>query len=314
LTWKIDGREFECKPVEMLERQDQTLIRLGGSSQMKTTKNASETTALALKYQLLSENSNLFLVHVRSAEEKATSLPALQQIAQMQAAGQNGYGTLTHAIIKPLQILRTGSDNLSFAVPASQSSPAVWRGTRTSAAQKADSLTSGGMNDYEIPAFLRSDANPHGTPKLNSPISKKDLHLIGGMDGNERHAFSRKTDDSPPKKVVQEPVRLSLPPRGSDILRRFNTLAWKETNFSVIIESLSDLIADSSTERLLGELIAAGNTREIVWAVYLDWLIKEANGMFAMDRHAVRLLRHEMSKVSDQQKGVFGGSFLSGCR
>lgn len=310
LTWKIDGREFECKPVEMLERQDQTLIRLGGSSQMKTTKNTSESTALALKYQLLSENCNLFLVHVRSAEEKATSLPALQQIAQMQAAGQSGYGSaVAYAISKPLQVLRTGSDSLGFAVPSEHSSPAVWRGTRTAAAQKADSLSSGGMDDYEIPAFLRVQGTPHGVPTLNSPISKKDLRLIEGVDGDERPAFTRKTDDAAPKSVVKEPERLSLPHRGSDILRRFNTLAWKETNFSVVVDALSDLIAGSSTGRLLDELIAAGNNREMVWAVYLDWLIAEANGMFAMDRHAMRLLRHEMSGVSDQQKEMLVSKF-----
>jgi len=309
LTWKIYGREFECKPEGMLKRQDETLIRIGGASQMKTTKNASESTALALKYQLLSKNSNLFLVHVRSAEEKATSLPALQQIAQMQAAGQSGYGTLSNLISRPLQVLRSGSDSLSFAMPAPQSSPAMWRGTRTAAAQKADSLTSGGVDDYEIPAFLRAQAAPYRAPTLNSPLSKKDLRLIEGMDADERPAFSRKTDDSPPKKVVQEPVRLSLPPRGSDILRRFNTLAWKETDFSVVVDALSDLIAGSSTGRLLDELIAAGNTREMVWAVYLDWLIKEANGMFALDRHAVRLLRHEMSGVSDQQKEMLVSKF-----
>ena len=37
--------------------------------------------------------------------------------------------------------------------------PAVWRGTRTSAAQKVDALSSGGMDDYEIPAFLRKQAD-----------------------------------------------------------------------------------------------------------------------------------------------------------
>ncbi len=39
------------------------------------------------------------------------------------------------------------------------STPAVWRGTRTSAAQKVDALSSGGMDDYEIPAFLRKQAD-----------------------------------------------------------------------------------------------------------------------------------------------------------
>ena len=97
----------------------------------------------------------------------------------------------------PLQVLRTGTDNVpisnypplnanlgsrngvasaSAGTSASMGgtgmasgsgqtdygtmvTPAVWRGTRTSAAQKVDALSSGGMDDYEIPAFLRKQAD-----------------------------------------------------------------------------------------------------------------------------------------------------------
>jgi len=101
----------------------------------------------------------------------------------------------------PLQVLRTGTDNVPFNVPTlhnavgpagsqrgastasmanlgglggagsvgantapqadygNMSTPAVWRGNRTSAAQKVDALSSGGMDDYEIPAFLRKQAD-----------------------------------------------------------------------------------------------------------------------------------------------------------
>jgi len=94
-----------------------------------------------------------------------------------------------------LQVLRTGTDGIGFpttqannaspagvlaaassglaglaaglgvsaAVPQnnyeSLNSPAVWRGNRTSAAAKVDALSSGGMDDYEIPAFLRKQAD-----------------------------------------------------------------------------------------------------------------------------------------------------------
>jgi cell division protein FtsZ len=93
-----------------------------------------------------------------------------------------------------LQVLRTGTDGLGFsttqannASPAgvlaaassglaglaaglgvgaaaqpnydAMNSPAVWRGNRTSAAAKVDALSSGGMDDYEIPAFLRKQAD-----------------------------------------------------------------------------------------------------------------------------------------------------------
>jgi len=84
----------------------------------------------------------------------------------------------------PLQVLRTGTDNVPFHVPTlntpvngsaagggaaigatqpdygSSTIPAVWRGRdRTTAAARVDALSSGGMDDYEIPAFLRKQAD-----------------------------------------------------------------------------------------------------------------------------------------------------------
>ena len=88
----------------------------------------------------------------------------------------------------PLQVLRTGTDNVPFHVPtlnqavapgalpgspvasaapvapqpdyATMATPSVWRHRdRTQAAAKVDALSSGGMDDYEIPAFLRKQAD-----------------------------------------------------------------------------------------------------------------------------------------------------------
>jgi cell division protein FtsZ len=88
----------------------------------------------------------------------------------------------------PLQVLRTGTDNVPFQVPTlnniaspsgaaaslggvgnsvgstqpdygSMVTPSVWRTNRTQAAAKVDALSSGGMDDYEIPAFLRKQAD-----------------------------------------------------------------------------------------------------------------------------------------------------------
>jgi len=81
-----------------------------------------------------------------------------------------------------LQVLRTGTDNLpvlnmavgtaaqSFSsnvqpMPTTQHDygnmavPSVWRTNRTQAAAKVDALTLGGMDDFEIPAFLRKQAD-----------------------------------------------------------------------------------------------------------------------------------------------------------
>jgi cell division protein FtsZ len=93
-----------------------------------------------------------------------------------------------------LQVLRTGTDGVGMPVQANNASPAgvlaaasaglsglaaglgvgsaptqpdynsmavpsVWRTNRTQAAAKVDALSSGGMDDYEIPAFLRKQAD-----------------------------------------------------------------------------------------------------------------------------------------------------------
>ena len=86
----------------------------------------------------------------------------------------------------PLQVLRTGTDNAPINVPTVNNAvggpgaivtremlasgaqqpdygglavPSVWRTNRTQAAAKVDALSSGGMDDFEIPAFLRKQAD-----------------------------------------------------------------------------------------------------------------------------------------------------------
>ncbi len=81
-----------------------------------------------------------------------------------------------------LQGLRTGTDNVPFNVAtlnsmanmassgaaspglakldyANMAVPSVWRNNRTTAAAKVDALSSGGMDDLDIPAFLRKQAD-----------------------------------------------------------------------------------------------------------------------------------------------------------
>jgi cell division protein FtsZ len=57
--------------------------------------------------------------------------------------------------------MASGSATGSQPDYAGMSTPSVWRrpGDRTSAAAKVDALSSGGMDDYEIPAFLRKQAD-----------------------------------------------------------------------------------------------------------------------------------------------------------
>jgi cell division protein FtsZ len=91
-------------------------------------------------------------------------------------------GLSKRRVAAPLQVVvqRTGTDNVGFTLPTtgmgsgaaaggtsiaqpdyeSLRGPAVWRTpNRTQASARVDALSSGGMDDYEIPAFLRKQAD-----------------------------------------------------------------------------------------------------------------------------------------------------------
>ncbi len=69
------------------------------------------------------------------------------------------------------QQLRTGTDNLPILNSpvatagaqqpdyGSMATPSVWRSARTPAAAKVEALSSNGMDEIEIPAFLRKQAD-----------------------------------------------------------------------------------------------------------------------------------------------------------
>ena len=76
----------------------------------------------------------------------------------------------------PLQVLRTGTDNAPFLMggqeaaaspmgataalgAAGMNTPAIWRSNRTHAAARVDGMANAGMDDIEIPAFLRKQAD-----------------------------------------------------------------------------------------------------------------------------------------------------------
>jgi hypothetical protein len=56
---------------------------------------------LALRHQLVTDGTNLFLVHRRVGDDKATDLPALQKITSMLAAGWGGTGSV-HDVLPAL--------------------------------------------------------------------------------------------------------------------------------------------------------------------------------------------------------------------
>jgi hypothetical protein len=70
------------------------LTRMVGAKRVRDAATTEAAGQLAVKYQLVTEHTNLFMVIQRAADEKALGLPAPHQIEQMVAAGWHGMGSV----------------------------------------------------------------------------------------------------------------------------------------------------------------------------------------------------------------------------
>ena len=78
-------------------------------------------------------------VQLRTGTDNLPILNQVAQVGQVGQGGQNGQG-------------RAGDYS-------GLSTPSVWRSARTQAAAKVEALSSNGMDEIEIPAFLRKQAD-----------------------------------------------------------------------------------------------------------------------------------------------------------
>jgi len=76
-----------------------TLTRIVGAKLLRDAADTEAASQIAIKYQLVTEHSNLFMVVQRDSDDKALGLPEPHQIQQMVAAGWHGLGS-----VRPVQI------------------------------------------------------------------------------------------------------------------------------------------------------------------------------------------------------------------
>jgi Ca-activated chloride channel homolog len=171
LWGRIDGQESEVllaeAPLTLTASSTNITARLTAHTRCQElqtqrmsigdTASLSNSQDLAVTYKLVTDETNFILVHERSEEEKAQEMPDAYKVPQMLAAGWGGSGSVVGA--------RLGSHRVRLSVSQSQpvygslSTPSVWRTNRTQASVRVDALSNGGMDDYEIPAFLRKQAD-----------------------------------------------------------------------------------------------------------------------------------------------------------
>lgn len=147
-----DPEEIACAQFGAVVEPGDTLSRLAASLRLQSLKSdeqAGEARQLAVAYQLVTDQTNFFLVHQRAEEDKPSDMPDLHKVGQMLAAGWGGTGSVLY------------SRESALFVDYSEM-PAVMR--RSSATMK---FRRSPQVEMGIPAFLRKrdDDIDHANPQ-----------------------------------------------------------------------------------------------------------------------------------------------------
>lgn len=319
--WAMTDKSLTHKAEHMLWDDEGILPRLCAAQRLLDTTDSERQRELALQYQLITPLTNFILVHQRAEGEKAQGLPLLQQVAQMQAAGAGGNGTVIQDSLSSFDLSNYSmlvrqscsvdvSESLNTNVTNSNT-PAVWRYSRTSSASRVDGMANAGIDDIEIPAFLRKHADSDDMDEI----------LRKARERNDARA-QRADSTSPPEdddywqkqreytfnnSVIQlsEVLKSLDDPTNplTDMLQKFNEQAYGNRTFRA---ALSVTLSSSNTSFMAGFVLHHARTLgspALVWAVLLMWL-GDIKGL-PLERHAKRLLESELIRLTEITKAKF---------
>jgi Ca-activated chloride channel family protein len=312
LQWTCNDQSQSRQALQLMWDDDGVLPRLCAAQRLLDTTDEIRQKTLALQYQLVTPHTNFILVHQRAEGEKAQDLPLLQQVAQMQAAGVGGNGTVIQDALNvsraapSLLAMRCGTDNMSYGKNAGISAtntPAIWRSNRTHAASRVDGMANAGMDDIEIPAFLRKTADGDDMEDILRKARERNEARAQSADST-----STPEDDDYWKKqreytfnnsVIQLTEVLNTLDDPSNpltvMLQQFNEQAYGNRTFRA---ALSVALRSCNTSFMAGFVLHHAKTLgspAMVWAVLMVWLADE--NRLVLERHARRLIDVELSRM-----------------
>jgi Ca-activated chloride channel family protein len=308
-----------AKPLSITWDTEGIVARLVAAAQIgELTEGKADTKlakSLAMKYQLVTQHTNLFLLHERAEENKAEGLPKLQQVAQMQAAGFGGYGNVIQES-RNVDMMVYRSMSMSFEDESlggdygRLNTPSVWRTNRTQAAAKVDGMASAGMDDIEIPAFLRKQADSTDLQAQNSTTAPDAVGYAGSSNPSLISQLSSKIKDfissSTPhqQKVLNDEVWLdeSAPSDASreDIAMTLNKAALHAPSFRIALQQTLKLKLPFNYASVIIELTKTSKDSATSWALLFEWLFGNIEESGLLDRHAQRLLRSQLKLASEE--------------
>jgi Ca-activated chloride channel homolog len=277
LHWSAAGATGSDQAAAVQADASGTTARLCGARQADTLTSAEDKLALALRYQLVTRQSSLFLVHQRAEGEKAEGLPALEQIRHMMAAGHGGFGSVAASSLGEVAFLRRQPDmrDICYSIPDPRgmimrievSTKGRWADRIYEPIQTVD-------GPIEMPEFLRR------------PFARK----------------ARNKKPSIPMQTAKWPLCTDLrqaEPMFRGMLEAFDREAAQPEEAEQFLDDLLGQTLPPALRALLGELILIGGSRPAAAALLLDWLSRNLPNAPALSRQAERVLRAELKLLDD---------------
>ena len=301
-----NGQTTPC-PVIWDESLD--LSRIAAALRLNDITKAKERERLAVEYQLVTSETNLILVHERAENEKADDMPELHKVKPMLAAGWSGNGVAAYRRKAPrLQILRTGSDNVPFIaesrIDMSMSVPAMWRSNRSHSAARVDGMANAGMDDIEIPAFLRKQESSSDSKPVKTFVQKfKDIVSTPNKPPQSTHTVKKPQGKSDELKAILANKTNAKNPI-HELLSSFNQVALTHTRFRSALAACLRTNQANYMEWLITKHMKAAGSGAPIWAIFISWAAE--NLSVELDRHAERILRDFLSPIdSDLQQAIY---------
>ena len=301
-----NGQTTPC-PVIWDESLD--LSRIAAALRLNDLTKAKDRERLAVEYQLVTSETNLILVHERAENEKADDMPELHQVKPMLAAGWSGNGVAAYRRAAPsLQIMRSGCDNVPFIaesrIDMSMSVPAMWRSNRSHSAARVDGMANAGMDDIEIPAFLRKQESSSDSKPVKTFVQKfKDIVSTPNKPPQSTHTVKKPQGTSDElKAILANKTNANNPIH--ELLSSFNQVALTHTRFRSALAACLRTNQANYMEWLITKHMKAAGSGAPIWAIFISWAAE--NLSIELDRHAERILRDFLSPIdSDLQQSIY---------
>jgi Ca-activated chloride channel family protein len=285
LSWVANNTAMQSNAGQLHISTESLLPRLVAAEQIteldrsKERHSQAQLLELALRYQLVTNQTNLILVHVRAEDQKAEGLPILENIIHMQAAGWGGVGSLNtdsqtvqYSRRQPANVDLSACVSSSVAKYNSMSTPSVWR-TSNRTTQPSLARFASGFDDMDddcsfgIPAFLRKQAGD------NAPSS---------VAGTQSHILRRTLSA-----VDLGPIASPL-----ELLKAFDAVASKLLAANRFVSTLQSLHIPVEVSNLLDDFTVVLGSGAKAWAVVIQWLARDLADQFTLSRQGERLLRN----------------------